>query len=126
MESIYDGPNDQVRSGARRVAADVAGGAENMRIAASAEFKRLIADIEDLVARIADVKDAEVVNVRSRVEHTLAAAKLALGNGASTLKRQARQAADSADGYVHENPWQALGVAALVGVAIGLLATRRS
>jgi len=88
MESIYDGPNDQVRSGARRVAADVAGVAENMRIAASA--------------------------------------KLALGNGASTLKRQARQAADSADGYVHENPWQALGVAALVGVAIGLLATRRS
>jgi ElaB/YqjD/DUF883 family membrane-anchored ribosome-binding protein len=42
------------------------------------------------------------------------------------VRRSARQAASTADDYVRDNPWQALGVAALVGVTIGFLASRRS
>jgi ElaB/YqjD/DUF883 family membrane-anchored ribosome-binding protein len=38
----------------------------------------------------------------------------------------AKDAARTADEFVRESPWQLLGVAALVGVAAGYLASRRS
>jgi ElaB/YqjD/DUF883 family membrane-anchored ribosome-binding protein len=41
------------------------------------------------------------------------------------VSRRARAALDDADEYVHENPWQALGVTAGVAFLIGLLAGRR-
>ena len=37
-----------------------------------------------------------------------------------------KQVASSADDYVRESPWQAIGIAALVGAVVGILATRRS
>lgn len=49
---------------------------------------------------------------------TLAQAHAAVSDGA---KRYAR----ATDGYVHENPWIALGVAAAAGLAIGALLARR-
>jgi ElaB/YqjD/DUF883 family membrane-anchored ribosome-binding protein len=30
------------------------------------------------------------------------------------------------DGFVHENPWQVVGIAAVIGLAVGILASRRS
>jgi ElaB/YqjD/DUF883 family membrane-anchored ribosome-binding protein len=33
--------------------------------------------------------------------------------------------ARAVDGYVREHPWQAVGVAALAGIVLGLLITRR-
>ena len=36
-----------------------------------------------------------------------------------------RQAAKATDHWVHDNPWKAIGVAAGVGVLIGLLINRR-
>ena len=41
------------------------------------------------------------------------------------MRQQARQVAGTADDYVRASPWQALGVAALVGAAFGYLAGRR-
>ena len=54
------------------------------------------------------------------------AAKGSLADSADTLRRQAQRAADTADDYVHDSPWQAIGIAALVGAVVGILATRRS
>jgi len=34
--------------------------------------------------------------------------------------------AGTADDFVHDSPWQAIGLAALVGVLVGLVASRRS
>jgi len=41
------------------------------------------------------------------------------------LARQARRAAQSADDYVHDHPWSAIGVVALVGLATGFFIARR-
>jgi ElaB/YqjD/DUF883 family membrane-anchored ribosome-binding protein len=40
--------------------------------------------------------------------------------------RKARNAARDADDYVHDNPWAALAVVALVGLAAGYVLSRRS
>ena len=44
-----------------------------------------------------------------------------LAEAEEMLKRAARVT----DDYVHDNPWQAIGIAAAVGVLVGLLMNRR-
>jgi len=122
----FEGTADEVRAGARRVGNDITEGAINIKNVASAEIKSLIADVEDLVARIADLKDADVARLRNRVLRAVSTAKESLADSADTVRRQAQRAATTADDYVHDSPWQAVGIAALVGAVVGILATRRS
>jgi ElaB/YqjD/DUF883 family membrane-anchored ribosome-binding protein len=122
----FDGTAEQARASGRRINNDLSEGANNIKSVASAEIKSLIADVEDLVARIADLKDADVARVRNKVLRAVDAAKESLSEGADTLRRQAQRAATTADDYVHDSPWQAVGIAALVGAVVGILATRRS
>jgi len=126
METTYDGTGDQVRASARRLKGDFSEGVSDVKAAASTEIRSLIADVEDLMARIADLKDADVVRVRGKVQRAVEATKQTLSDGADTLRRQAQNVASTADEYVRESPWQAIGIAALVGAVVGILATRRS
>lgn len=126
MEATHDGSNATVQGAAERLAADVRNGAEKVETLGASELKRLIADVEDLLSRVSNLKDADVVRIRGRVEHALASAKQSIASGTESVRFQARRVASNADGYVRESPWQALGIAALVGLAIGILASRRS
>jgi len=67
-----------------------------------------------------------VVRVRSKVQRAVDATKQSLADGADTLRQHAQDAASTADDYVRQSPWQAVGIAALVGAVVGILATRRS
>jgi ElaB/YqjD/DUF883 family membrane-anchored ribosome-binding protein len=125
MEASHDGSQSDVRGAADRVANDFRNGVKNVRAVGAAELQKLIADVEELLSQVANLKDAETVRIRGRVERALENAKLNLEDTTATVKTQARRVASSADDYVRESPWQALGVAVLVGVAIGLLASRR-
>jgi ElaB/YqjD/DUF883 family membrane-anchored ribosome-binding protein len=125
MENTYEGSGESVQNSADRLNDDLRSGARNVQSSASSELKNLIADVEDLVGRVGNLKDADVSRVRSKVEHALAAAKESLASGTETARRQARKVAGSADQYVRESPWQAIGIAALAGVAIGYLLSRR-
>jgi len=49
-----------------------------------------------------------------------------LADGADAIRQRAQDVASSADDYVRDSPWQAIGIAALVGAVVGILATRRS
>jgi ElaB/YqjD/DUF883 family membrane-anchored ribosome-binding protein len=40
--------------------------------------------------------------------------------------RKARNAVSTADDYVRNNPWQALGMMAILGVTLGYMMSRRS
>lgn len=126
METTFDAAAEQARASGRRLKNEFNDGVSDIKTAASTEIKSLIADVEDLMARIADLKDADVVRVRSKVQRAVDATKQSLADGAETLRRQAQSVAGSADDYVRESPWQAIGIAALVGAVVGILATRRS
>jgi ElaB/YqjD/DUF883 family membrane-anchored ribosome-binding protein len=126
MEANFDNTADQVRATGRRVKNDLGDGINDIKNAASGEIKNLISDVEDLMARIADLKDADVVRVRSKVQRAVDATKQSLSDSADTIRRQAQNVASTADDYVRESPWQAIGIAALVGAVVGILATRRS
>lgn len=126
METTFDGTADQVKATGRRVKNDLSEGAGDIRAAASGEIKNLIADVEDLMARISDLKDADVVRVRGKVLRAVEAAKESISDTTENLRKHAQRAASSADDYVRDSPWQAVGIAALVGAVVGILATRRS
>jgi ElaB/YqjD/DUF883 family membrane-anchored ribosome-binding protein len=120
------GSTEQVRASARRLKDDLSDGVSDVKAAASSEIKSLIADVEDLMARIADLKDADVVRMRGKVQRAVDATKQSLADGADAIRQHAQSAASTADDYVRDNPWQAVGIAALVGAVVGILATRRS
>ncbi len=126
METTFDGTSDPARASGRRLKNDLSEGVNDIRAAATGEIKSLIADVEDLMARIADLKDADVVRVRSKVQRAVDATKQSLADGADVIRQHAQDVASMADDYVRDRPWQAVGIAALVGAVVGILATRRS
>jgi ElaB/YqjD/DUF883 family membrane-anchored ribosome-binding protein len=125
MENSHD-PTAEARASGRRLRDDLGQGLDNVKSAASGEIQNLIADVEELMARIADLKDADVERVRGKVQRAVDATKQSLADSTLNLRRRAQAAASSADDYVRDRPWQAVGVAALVGAVVGILATRRS
>src|ERR1700761_7455782 len=104
----FDGTAEQVKATGRRVKNDLSDGVSDIKATASGEIKSLIADVEDLMARISDLKDADVVRVRGKVQRAVEAAKESLAEGADTLRQHAQKAASTADDYVRESPWQAV------------------
>lgn len=91
----------------------------------SREFRNLVADVEELIKRVAHVDDADLARAREKVENTLHAAKTAVHDGTERVKTAARHAADTTDQYVHTNPWSAVGIAAAAGAAIAVLLSTR-
>ncbi len=104
------------------------GAADSARRARSAlgqEVTNLIADLEDLIARIGNSVDPEIARARAKIERTIESTKHAVANGATHVKTRARDALDVSDRYVRTSPWQAIGVAAVAGLVIGFLTFRR-
>lgn len=91
----------------------------------STEWKNLVADVEDLVKKVANVDDADIAEIRSRIEDTLAKAKSTAGAGLAAVRGHAVDASEATDEYVRDNPWAAVGLAAAIGIVIGFVAGRR-
>jgi ElaB/YqjD/DUF883 family membrane-anchored ribosome-binding protein len=126
MDTTFQGSADNVQQASDRLQTDFQNGAKHLKGTAASEVQNLIADVEDLIGRIGNLKDADVARVRGKVERALASAKESISSGTDNVRQQARRVASTADDYVRESPWQALGIAAIAGLAIGFLVTRRS
>ena len=93
---------------------------------ANGQINSFIENVEDLTHALRDVDTPEIARVKAKVKIALAAAKSALADGAAQVRDQARQVTRTTDTYVRDNPWQVVGIAAVVGIALGVLMTRRS
>jgi ElaB/YqjD/DUF883 family membrane-anchored ribosome-binding protein len=109
MESVLDSPS-------ARKASDFANGQVNS----------FLDSVEDLTKALKDIDTPDVARVRAKVRIALAAAKSAVSDTASQIGSQARQVGKRTDGYVRENPWQVIGIAAAIGLAVGFVVSRRS
>ena len=63
--------------------------------------------------------------LRAKVQATLDRAKDNLHDLQDAAVERAKAAGRATDAYVHENPWQSIGVAAGVGLLLGMLIARR-
>jgi len=89
------------------------------------DFKVVIADAEALLRATANQGGEAVTNLRAKAEESLAAAKVKLAEAQDALIEKGKIAAQATDDYVHEKPWHAVGIAAGVGLVVGLLIGRR-
>ncbi len=89
------------------------------------DFNMVVADVEALLKATANQGGDKLVEVRTKVEESLKAARATMVEAETALLIKTKAAAQATDVYVHENPWQSVGVAAGVGFIVGWLSARR-
>ena len=89
------------------------------------DFRAVVADAEELLKATASQAGEKVAMARERIQDSLHQAKVKLAEAEDIIVQRSKQAARATDDYVRENPWQAVGAAAGVGLVIGLLIGRR-
>lgn len=89
------------------------------------DFKRVIRDAEALLKATADQTGDNIQAARARAEETLREARLKLDDLQESILDRTKAAYRATDELIHENPWQALGIAAAVGFLLGMLTGRR-
>ena len=91
----------------------------------AADLRLVISDAEALLRATAGEAGETIASARAKVQESLDSAKIKLGPLGEETAEQALAAAHAADDYVREHPWQAVGIATLAGIALGLLISRR-
>jgi ElaB/YqjD/DUF883 family membrane-anchored ribosome-binding protein len=69
-------------------------------------------------------KDLHVGGLGASATGALASVIDPLVEASETWMKRAREAVATADDYVRNNPWQAIGIMAMVGVTLGFLVSR--
>jgi ElaB/YqjD/DUF883 family membrane-anchored ribosome-binding protein len=111
---------DTLQRSARDTAGDFRRRSSNVRDYANEELRAFLADVEDLLKKVANVGDADVARLRNKVSTALGDVRRNLNESAESLRERARAAAQATDGYVRERPWSAIGLAAAVGLIAGI------
>jgi ElaB/YqjD/DUF883 family membrane-anchored ribosome-binding protein len=93
---------------------------------ANAQVNSFLSSVEDLTNALKDVESPEIAKVRTKVRLALMAARSAASDTASQIRTQAQQVGQRTDTFIRDNPWQVIGIAAVVGLAVGILTSRRS
>jgi ElaB/YqjD/DUF883 family membrane-anchored ribosome-binding protein len=125
MEPTANDLDRELRHDGKTIKGAARDAARQARVAANQEVRKLIADVEDLVRRVGDAADPELARLRAKVESTVATTKKAISDGTDQVQRQAKEALEAGDRYVRDQPWEAIGVAAVAGLVIGFLVGRR-
>lgn len=89
------------------------------------DFRAVMEDIDSLVTATTNKADGEVRALRARIQDRLSSTKEKLLDAQHEAVQRAKDAAVATDDYVHAKPWQAIGAAAAVGLALGVLIGRR-
>ena len=89
------------------------------------EFKTVVADAEALLKATANTGGDKLAEIRAKAEESLGVAKARMIDVQAEVVARTKAAAKATDAYVHENPWRSVGLAASVGVVVGLLIGRR-
>ena len=98
---------------------------QNLEDAATAVADELAADVRDVLSSKELDAVPHIKALRQRVDAKLAIARELAAAKAKLAARKAREAADTANAYAHDEPWQIAGAALAVGVLVGLLVSSR-
>jgi ElaB/YqjD/DUF883 family membrane-anchored ribosome-binding protein len=102
-------------------AADTAGAREQL----VQDVRAVIADTDRLLQALAQGGEQQAAELRAKMTQNLRTATARLDTLENDVAERAGAAARQARGYAREHPWQALGVAAGIGLLAGLALGRR-
>lgn len=89
------------------------------------DLKLVLADAEELVKLTASDASGKLADVRSRLGEHVGTAKERLSELEDVVVTKTKEVAKATDHYVHEHPWQSIGIAAGVAFLLGMLSSRR-
>lgn len=89
------------------------------------DLQAVLADTETMLKDVANEGGEMAHALRERIAANLKNVRAKLMETEELVSEKAKFAAKVTDEYVHENPWQSIGVAASVGFLLGLLVSRR-
>lgn len=90
-----------------------------------ADFQVVLADAEALIQATAAQGGELLAGAREKAKASLDTAKEKLAQAQAAVSAKSRVVADATDEYVHTHPWEAVGMAAGIGLLVGLLLARR-
>lgn len=89
------------------------------------DLKVVLHDADVLMRETAGQVGDKAREARARLERGMAAAKDRLAEIQKNSVEQAKEAAKATDQYVHEHPWQSVGIAFAMGALIGIVIGRK-
>lgn len=89
------------------------------------DLRAVVADAEELLKATAGLTGDRVTAARARAEETVQSAVRRLGELDESVIDEVRDAAGTVDRYAHDHPWGVAGAAALAGLLLGVLVSRR-
>ncbi len=89
------------------------------------ELQALIGDAEKLLQHAADMAGDQADELRKHIQLNLQRARETLGSSEEVIRQRAEDIQQVSETYIKNNPLQALGIAAGVGLLIGLLLGNR-
>ncbi|WP_434777117.1 DUF883 family protein [Neisseria sp. Ec49-e6-T10] len=89
------------------------------------EVREVLNNAEQLVDAAAEKGNEEAHVFKERLLQRLKETKAHLHEVEHDVVARAKCAAKATDGYVHDNPYKAIGVAAAIAFLLGLLISRR-
>lgn len=90
-----------------------------------ADFQALIDDAEKLLKHASSLAGDHADELREQIQRNLQRARDTLGASEAAMRERGNAARQAGEAYVQGNPWQAVGIAAGVGLFLGLLLGRR-
>ncbi|RYH51935.1 MAG: DUF883 domain-containing protein [Alcaligenaceae bacterium] len=95
--------------------------AQKERVAAT--FRELLASTEDLLKATASYTGSEIEEVRAKLKVQVEQARVHAHDMEGVAAQKYREATQATEAYVQQNVWKSIGIAALIGVLFGSLAT---
>ena len=89
------------------------------------DMRVVVADAEELLKATASQTGERIAAARARASESLQIAKARLAEAQASVVEKVKVVAKNTDEYVHEKPWQSVGIAAAIGLAVGVLISRR-
>jgi len=89
------------------------------------DMRVVVADAEDLLKATAGQTGERIEKIRARAEESLRTARNRMQIAGKAVQESATEAIRTVDDQVQKNPWAAVGIAAGVGLVLGILLSRR-
>lgn len=89
------------------------------------DLRQIVADADRFLATAAETGDEKLDELRARLGHQVAQIRDQLDDLEGRAADKARAAVRAADEAAHTHPYGAMGIAAALGLLIGVLVARR-
>lgn len=104
---------------------EIADSTNNSKQKLVSDMKVVVSDAEEILRATAGVAGEKMIDLRERIAERLHDAKMRIADAEAALVDKTKAAARATDDFVNDKPWQAVGIAAGIGLLLGIIIGRR-